>query len=241
MSPEQARGEVERLGPAADIYSLGATLYYMLTGQAPFTEQDIPEILSKVERGEFRPPRESKPGVDRALEAICMKAMALRPEDRYASRALAGGRHRALAGRSARLGLSRADRDADGAMARAGASNWSRRGDLVPCPRARRPGVSRPADHDGTSATTAQLGMTREALRELLDIAGSSLALRPEYRGIARRAGQACPGPLSRARVKNSKTTRRATGDGSGLSRDRRDRSNYRRIREFTRKHTISR
>ena len=85
MSPEQARGEVDQLGPAADIYSLGATLYYMLTDQAPFTEQNVPEMLSKVERGEFRRPREIKPGISRALEAVCNKAMALRPQDRYGS------------------------------------------------------------------------------------------------------------------------------------------------------------
>ena len=65
MSPEQARGEVDQLGPAADIYSLGATLYYMLTDQAPFTEQNVPEMLIKVERGEFRRPREIKPEISR--------------------------------------------------------------------------------------------------------------------------------------------------------------------------------
>ena len=79
MSPEQARGEVDGLGPATDIYSLGATLYYMLTKQPPFTDQDVPEVLLKVERGEFPPPREVKSGVDRALEAICLKAMRPRP------------------------------------------------------------------------------------------------------------------------------------------------------------------
>jgi eukaryotic-like serine/threonine-protein kinase len=98
MSPEQARGEVESLGPAADIYSLGATLYYMLVGRAPFTEQEVAEILLKVERGEFPRPREVRPGVDRALEAICLKAMALHPRDRYAScRVLADDLERWLA------------------------------------------------------------------------------------------------------------------------------------------------
>ena len=85
MSPEQARGEVDNLGPAADIYSLGATLYYVLVGRAPFTDQDAPEILLNVERGEFPRPRHINPAIDRALDAICSKAMSLKPEDRYAS------------------------------------------------------------------------------------------------------------------------------------------------------------
>jgi eukaryotic-like serine/threonine-protein kinase len=85
MSPEQARGEVDHLGPATDIYSLGATLYYILTKQAPFTDHDLPEVLFKIERGEFPSPRDVKSGVDRALEAICLKAMETRPEDRYVS------------------------------------------------------------------------------------------------------------------------------------------------------------
>jgi eukaryotic-like serine/threonine-protein kinase len=85
MSPEQARGEVDQLGPATDIYSLGATLYYMLTKQAPFTDHDGPEVLFKIERGEFPSPRDVKSGVDRALEAICLTAMETRPEDRYKS------------------------------------------------------------------------------------------------------------------------------------------------------------
>jgi tetratricopeptide (TPR) repeat protein len=90
MSPEQARGEVDRLGPVTDIYSLGATLYYMLTKRAPFTDQGVLEVLSKIERGEFPLPREVKSGVDRALQAICLKAMKTRPDDRYASCRLLG-------------------------------------------------------------------------------------------------------------------------------------------------------
>ncbi len=61
MSPEQARGENDHLGPATDIYSLGATLYYVVTGKSPFMEEDIPAVLRKVERGEFLSPRKQVP------------------------------------------------------------------------------------------------------------------------------------------------------------------------------------
>jgi serine/threonine-protein kinase len=90
MSPEQAAGQVDALGPAGDVYSLGATLYCLLTGRAPFDGRDVGEILQRVQRGEFRPPRQVKRGVPAALEAVCLKAMAPRPADRYGTaRALA--------------------------------------------------------------------------------------------------------------------------------------------------------
>jgi WD40 repeat protein/tRNA A-37 threonylcarbamoyl transferase component Bud32 len=85
MSPEQAEGDLERLGPRSDVYSLGATLYCLLTGRAPFTDGDINAVLRAVRQGELRPPRQVDPTVDRALEAVCLKAMAWRPEDRYDS------------------------------------------------------------------------------------------------------------------------------------------------------------
>jgi serine/threonine-protein kinase len=85
MSPEQAAGRPDLLGPASDVYSLGATLYCLLTGRAPFTRADLGAVLPKVQRGEFPPPRQVKGNVPPALEAICLKAMALRPAERYAS------------------------------------------------------------------------------------------------------------------------------------------------------------
>ena len=90
MSPEQAQGDLEHLGPQSDVYSLGATLYCLLTGRPPVENDDVGAVLRAVQRGEFPPPRQLDPALDRALEAVCLKAMALKPEDRYPSpRALA--------------------------------------------------------------------------------------------------------------------------------------------------------
>jgi serine/threonine-protein kinase len=83
MPPEQAAGRLDQLGAASDVYSLGATLYCLLTGKAPFEGKDAGAVLQQVQRGELVPPRQVKPGVPAALEAVCLKAMALRPEDRY--------------------------------------------------------------------------------------------------------------------------------------------------------------
>jgi serine/threonine-protein kinase len=83
MSPEQAAGRIESLGPTADVYSLGATLYKLLTGKPPFEGADAISVLDRAQRGDFRSPRQANPAVDRALERVCLKAMALQPEDRY--------------------------------------------------------------------------------------------------------------------------------------------------------------
>ena len=90
MSPEQAGGDLQRVGPRSDVYSLGTTLYCLLTGRPPVEGDDPVAVLRVVQRGDFPPPRRLDPSIDPALDAVCLKAMALRPEDRYPTpRALA--------------------------------------------------------------------------------------------------------------------------------------------------------
>jgi serine/threonine-protein kinase len=85
MSPEQAAGRWDVVGPGTDIYSLGATLYYLLTAHLPYAGRNTPEVLAQVQRGRLPPPRQLNAEVPRALEAICQKAMAVDAEDRYAT------------------------------------------------------------------------------------------------------------------------------------------------------------
>jgi serine/threonine-protein kinase len=83
MSPEQAAGRLDELQPASDVYSLGATLYYLLTGKPSIQTDNMAAALEKVHKGDFPPPRQLAAGVPVALEAVCLKAMARNPQDRY--------------------------------------------------------------------------------------------------------------------------------------------------------------
>ena len=85
MSPEQAAGRWDVVAQPADIYSLGAVLYTLLTGKPPLEKGNWPEMQQRIQRGDFPRPRQQKPAVPRGLEAICLKAMALDPPARYSS------------------------------------------------------------------------------------------------------------------------------------------------------------
>ncbi len=85
MSPEQAAGRLDAMGPASDIYSLGATLFELLTGSPPVRDRNLAAVLERVKTGDFEAPRQVNPRVPRALDAITLKAMALAPGDRYAT------------------------------------------------------------------------------------------------------------------------------------------------------------
>ena len=80
MAPEQARGQVQRLAPPSDVYSLGAILYAILAGRPPYKAETGAEIVEMVRAG---PPAPLAPTVDRELAAICDKAMQRDMDDRY--------------------------------------------------------------------------------------------------------------------------------------------------------------
>jgi WD40 repeat protein len=85
MSPEQAAGRLDQLGPASDVYGLGATLYCLLTGRPPLDGSEVADLLGRAQRGDWRAPRQVNPAVPAALDAVCRKAMARDPAARYAS------------------------------------------------------------------------------------------------------------------------------------------------------------
>ena len=83
MAPEQASGDLATVGNCSDIYSLGATLYHLLVGKPPFTDRDTFRLLKKARNAEYEHPRSIVSTIPKALEAICLRAMSLQPEDRY--------------------------------------------------------------------------------------------------------------------------------------------------------------
>ncbi len=98
MSPEQAHGRWDAVGPASDIFSLGATLYAVLTGQPPYLGRDKEEALDKARRCDFLPPRQVCPTVPRDLEMICRKCLEKDPSRRVFLGESIGRRPRTLDG-----------------------------------------------------------------------------------------------------------------------------------------------
>jgi hypothetical protein len=99
MAPEQAAGKVRDLGPAIDVYALGALLYECLTGRPPFIAATALETLVRVRTADPVPPSRLAAKVPRDLEAICLKCLEKDPHQRYASaEELAGDLQRFLSG-----------------------------------------------------------------------------------------------------------------------------------------------
>ena len=87
MSPEQASGAVETMDQRCDVYAMGAILYEMLTGKRPYNGRSSQEVIEKVIGADLAAPRSISSAIPRPLEAICLKAMAGNPDDRYPSAA----------------------------------------------------------------------------------------------------------------------------------------------------------
>jgi serine/threonine-protein kinase len=85
MAPEQAQGDSERVGPAADLFAFGVMLYQMLAGHLPFAGKSFWEIQRGMEKAKPLPPSAANNQTPRALDEIVMKCINRAPQDRFAS------------------------------------------------------------------------------------------------------------------------------------------------------------
>jgi serine/threonine protein kinase len=83
MAPEQARGEWDRVDHRTDVFGLGALLYKLLTDRPPHTGSTCSEILAHAKKADITPPRQLNSTIPASLEAVCLKALAAAPENRY--------------------------------------------------------------------------------------------------------------------------------------------------------------
>ena len=99
--PRAGRGPTKEVGPAADVYALGAIFYHMLTGRPPFQAATVLQTLEQVKTADPVPPSRLQPGLPRDVETICLKCLQKDPQRRYAdAAALAEDLDRFLAGRA---------------------------------------------------------------------------------------------------------------------------------------------
>jgi serine/threonine-protein kinase len=90
FAPEQAGGRPETIGPSTDVFGLGGILYCLLTGRPPFQGNTVAEVVAQARQGQVESPRQLNPQTPRALERICLKALAADPRQRYSSAAALG-------------------------------------------------------------------------------------------------------------------------------------------------------
>jgi hypothetical protein len=106
MAPEQARGEVDQIGPATDVFALGGVLYFLLTGRAPNEGRDAGPLLERARRGLVDRAALSAPGIPSRLARIARKALATDPRERPSAGELAADLERFARGPSRRIALA---------------------------------------------------------------------------------------------------------------------------------------
>jgi WD40 repeat protein len=178
MAPEQALGRTKEIGPAADVYALGAILYELLTGRPPFKAETALETLQQVVNEEPVPPARLNRKVPRDLETVCLKCLQKPPGRRYASaETLADDLHCFLAGQPIRARpVGRLEK----------AAKWVRRNPVVAGLLALVGAVAAL----GAALTLAQLRQTEAARREAVILAARETTARKEA-GAARDRAEA--------------------------------------------------